>query len=66
MNNLNDFFNNCHPILSILVAVFILLLLGGICILIAPILKVLSYVMLYAGVLMIVLWIIRTIINIFK
>lgn len=66
MNNLNDFFNNCHPILSILVAVFILLLLGGICILIAPMLKVLSYVILFVGVLMVVLWIIRAIINIFK
>ena len=66
MNKLNDFFNNCHPILSILIAVVILLVLGGICILLEPILVALSYLILGVGVLLALIWIIKGIINIFK
>lgn len=66
MNKLNDFFNNCHPILSILIAVVILLVLGGICILLEPILVAISYVFLGIGVLLVLIWIIKSIMHVFK
>ena len=47
-------------------AVVVLLVLGGICILLSPILAVLSGIILGVGVLIIIIWIIRGILNIFK
>jgi hypothetical protein len=66
MNKLNDFLNNSNPLISILLAVIVLLVLGGICVLITPLLAVLSYIIIGVGVLLIIVWIIRSIINIFK
>ena len=66
MNELKDFLKSTNPIISIIVAVVILLVLGGICILLNPILIALSYVFLGVGVLLILIWIIKGIMNIFK
>ena len=66
MNDLKDFLSSTNPVISILVAVVILLVLGGISILLKPILVALSYVFLGVGVLLILIWIIKGIMNIFK
>jgi hypothetical protein len=66
MNELKDFLNSTNPVISILIAVVILLVLGGICLLLEPLLVALSYVFLGIGVLLILIWIIKSIINIFK
>ena len=66
MNDLKDFLSSTNPVISILVAVVILLVLGGISILLKPILVALSYVFLGVGVLLILIWIIKCIMNIFK
>jgi hypothetical protein len=66
MNELKDFLNSTNPVISILIAVVILLVLGGICLLLEPLLVALSYVFLGIGVLLALIWIIKSIINIFK
>lgn len=66
MNELRDLLNSANPVRSIIIAVMILLVLGGICIVLEPILSALTYVFLGVGVLLALIWIIKSIINIFK